>query len=133
MKRKLLFILLFLMATPGCVPVDQSKMPPKKGIERLQYNSQAENRISVISSSTVIKRGYNGRLSIRGKPVTSYTIIATYQEGNRILTSRRTGTTDKNGLLEWSWRVGKKTSPGTYPLIITGGGDTYSTYYTVTR
>ena len=39
---------------------------------------------------------------------------------------------DENGLVTWKWRVGSRTTPGTYTITVTGGGDTLETVFVVT-
>ena len=104
MYKKLISIIIVILCLSGCTALQKSNLPPADKFSKLEYNPEALRRIKLQNSLSSIKRGYNGSINIKGMPGTSYTITATYREGNKILTARETRTAGSDGQVNWRWR-----------------------------
>ena len=89
--------------------------------------------IKLLNIKTPVKLGESGSLSIQGKPDTRYTITAVYNNSTRTMTASAAKQSGTDGTVGWTWVVGKDTIPGTYAVMITGGGELLTTAYTVAR
>ena len=92
----------------------------------------SSSSISLTSEAGTVGRGKNATLSIKGKPNTAYTLSVQYKSGSSKATNVGTKTSDANGNASWTWKVGTNTTPGSHPIIVTGGGQTYRTSFTTT-
>lgn len=81
--------------------------------------------------SSTVSPGEYAYVSIQGKPNTDYSITVTYKSGASTADGLYTKTSDSNGNVSWEWKVGTRTSSGTYPIRISGGGQTISESFTV--
>lgn len=90
------------------------------------------DRLSLVSMSQSVSANSKATVRVRGIPGTSYSIAVYYSSGP----SSAKGLTDKtastDGIVEWTWRVGPKTKPGQYRIVISGGGETLELKFTVT-
>jgi hypothetical protein len=89
--------------------------------------------ITLLHVKSPVQAGDKGSLSIAGKPDTVYTVKATYNSSAGALTSTASGYSGIDGRVSWVWNVKRDTLPGTYQLIISGGGKELRSSYTVTR
>lgn len=87
--------------------------------------------IKVISQTYSGNKGTTAYIKIKGKPNTSYSIKVKYDSGNSKASGLIIKTSDNSGYVNWSWTIGTRTNSGTYPIIIQGGGDTITAYFTV--
>jgi hypothetical protein len=87
--------------------------------------------IIVTSVTSNVDPGQTASVSIQGSPNTDYSISVRYKSGNSTAAGLKTKMSDSNGNVSWSWEVGAKTSSGTYPITISGGGTSTSTEFTV--
>lgn len=95
--------------------------------------SDSDAGITVQGVRSPVRQGDNGSLSIQGAPDTNYTVTATYNNSRGTVTASSTGLTDAGGRLTWVWYVKRDTIPGTYRLVVSGGGKMITSSYTVTR
>jgi len=91
----------------------------------------AGNGIRLLNIKNPVKRGETGFLSIQGKPSVRYTISAVYNKGGKTFSSAIEKTSGTDGIVSWVWSVSSDTLPGTYNITVTGGGDVFTTAYTV--
>jgi len=89
--------------------------------------------IVLSSIKTPVKKGDTGSLSFRGKADTQYTITGVYRNSNDVMTSTVVRQSDADGFVDLSWNVAEDTVPGTYGIMITGGGEQLTVSYTVTE
>ena len=89
--------------------------------------------IKLLSIKTPVKLGQSGSLSIQGKSYTQYTITAVYNNSVRTMTASAGKQSGADGKVGWTWDVDRDTIPGTYAVMITGGGELLTTAYTVAR
>lgn len=89
--------------------------------------------IILLDIKTPVRQGETGSLSIQGKPNTQYTVTAVYNNSTGTITTTSAKRTGSDGKLSWTWNVSRDTMPGTYGLMITGGGKMLTAAYTVSR
>ncbi len=70
-------------------------------------------------------------ISITGIPNTEYHISVFYHSGESTAAGLESNTSDANGNISWTWKIGGKTTPGTYHATIVGGGETIIVDFTV--
>ena len=70
-------------------------------------------------------------VGINGKPNTEYDINVYYSSGVSSAQGLENKTSDENGYVSWSWKVGTNTKPGDYYLDIIDGGETLTIYFTI--
>ena len=88
--------------------------------------------LDILSVSSPIGGGQNATLSAKGKPNTAYDIKVVYSSGESSAKGLEDKTSDANGNVSWTWKVGAKTKPGTYTITVKGGGETDTIKITVT-
>lgn len=87
--------------------------------------------LSVISWPKTISRNETGAVEIQGKPNTTYTIQVYYKSGASTADGLEAKISDDNGYAFWTWKVGGRTSAGTFRIVISGGGESKTVYFTV--
>ena len=88
--------------------------------------------LDILSVTSPIGGGQNATLSAKGKPNTAYDIKVVYSSGESSAKGLEDKTSDANGNVSWTWKVGAKTKPGTYTITVKGGGETDTIKITVT-
>ena len=89
------------------------------------------NSLSIISDLSTVKRGGTGVITIHGAPRTRYNIRTSYNIGNRTVPVMQFRTTDGTGVATFNWIVSMETTPGTYDVSISGGGNTLNSTHIV--
>lgn len=100
-------------------PTPASKQTRASGIEIIEYTD-------------VIGRGEYASIEIKGRPNTDYTCEVRYK--TQMSTAKGLGekTSDSEGYVSWSWKVGTNTSLDYRPTItISGGGDSIRVQFKV--
>jgi hypothetical protein len=91
-------------------------------------------QISLISLTSPIKRGNTASIKIKGATNIVYKIAVKYQSDYSYAEGLGSKKADENGIVEWSWKVGARTSPGEWDITITGDdGSRYQTKFKVTE
>jgi len=80
-----------------------------------------------------IKRGKDGTVVIQGKPNTEYTIRVYYKSGPSTAKGLEAKVSDADGMVTWTWKVSSRTTPGDFKIVVTGGGETVTVFYSVTE
>ena len=93
--------------------------------------SNASTAIQFISTPGTVRRNQTARLRIKGSPNTAYSITVYYNSGPSTASGLYTKTSDSSGYVSWSWRVGGRTSAGTYKIVVSGGGNRQITTFHV--
>jgi len=70
-------------------------------------------------------------VEVRGAPETLYEIAVYYSSGKSKAAGLVDKTSDADGYVSWSWKVGGSTKPGDYQLTVAGGGETLTVTFTV--
>jgi hypothetical protein len=100
-------------ASSATSQIDLNPIKPRKADPRTAVGA------SVQTLSTPVKPGDNSVITVRTKPGASCTIQVVYDE----VVSSDSGLTPKHandfGVVSWSWTVGKRAPPGTWPIGVT--------------
>ena len=96
-----------------------------------QKPTEAPKNIEITNVSSSVSPGEYAYISMQGEPNTDYSITVIYNSGPSTAAGLYTKTSDSNGNVSWEWKVGTRTASGTYPIIISGGGKTCTTEFTV--
>ena len=84
--------------------------------------------------SETVRRGARAFIEIQGAPNTEYTCDVEYKSGPSTADGLGTRTSNGEGIVRWSWKVGSRTSLDYTPTIyISGGGDSISVDFEVTQ
>ena len=130
-NRKGLAIILCLALTfcslLGCSNLQRDDLPDN---ETQQIEEQSSS-IRLVRSPGECYPGETASIKIQGKPNTTYSITVRYNSGNSTASGLYDKTSDSKGNVSWSWKVGTRTSSGTYKIRISGGGENFSTTFTV--
>lgn len=113
-------------------PTFESKtLPPTTPSPTEKIMQIPNDTISVESLTTPVSPGEKATIAIVGKPNTKYSITVRYNSGNSTASGLYDKTSDGQGYVSWTWKVGTRTSPGTYKIRISGGGESFTTTFTV--
>ena len=77
------------------------------------------------------RRNEYATLSISAEPNTKYSISVYYSSGKSSAGGLESKTSDENGNVSWTWKIGGRTNPGTYRVVIEGGGSRIERQITV--
>ena len=94
-------------------------------------SASVEKQEITVTNNAAIPAGSNATISIHGAPNTEYSIAVYYSSGKSKAEGLHAKTSDASGNVSWTWKVGTKTKPGTYKVIIVGGNQTIETSITV--
>ena len=94
---------------------------------------EPEKKIKLKSLTSPVEVNNQATITIEGKANTSYSIEVYYSSGASKAEGLVTKTSDENGIVSWSWKVGGQTKPGTYRIVIKGGGETFEVQFTVVK
>lgn len=109
-----------------------TKKPVKKVVEKHEdKSSQAETTLEFTNVTSSVSAGSFASVSIHGAPNTTYSITVVYNSGISTASGLEDVTSDSNGNASWSWKVGTRTKSGTYPITVSGGGQSESTSFSV--
>ena len=109
-----------------------TKKPVKKVVEKHEdKSSQAETTLEFTNVTSSVSAGSFASVSIHGAPNTTYSITVVYNSGISTASGLEDVTSDNNGNASWSWKVGTRTKSGTYPITVSGGGQSESTSFSV--
>ena len=87
--------------------------------------------ITIIKQPKTVYRNTTATLTVKGTPGVEYTIRVLYTSGASKAQGLEPKTANALGRVSWSWKVGGSTTPGTYVIEVSGGGQTVSTTFTV--
>jgi hypothetical protein len=131
MLHKLLCFVLFLLFIVGCSSNTTLISEPKRTqISRLQTTSSSDE-LKIIRSSTKLKVGDMGFITIQGKPGVRYKIESSFKIGQRVIPVTQWRVTGKNGQATFNWVVSTETAPGNYSAVISGDGKALNVSHTV--
>ena len=91
----------------------------------------AKNKIEVVSITSPISAGSNANIKIKGTPNTLYSITVHYKSGPSTADGLNSKNSDGEGIVEWTWKVGTRTSSGSWKISISSSVDSITTYFTV--
>lgn len=102
--------------------------------EESQEEQQVTYGINIVSLTSPISRGSQASITINTAPNVLCTITVYYKSGPSKAQGLVLKNSDSNGNCTWSWKVGTRTTPGNWRIVLTaeGIGQT-ETYFTVTE
>lgn len=95
--------------------------------------SREPTGISLDYLTTPIKINAKATVRIKGKPDTEYSISVFYSSAASTAKGLEAKISDGDGMVSWTWKVGARTKEGEYRIVISGGGETFTTYFRVTH
>lgn len=100
-----------------------------KTLEKIFNTLQNDTEIN-IANDYKVSPGSKAHIKVQGKPNTKYSISVKYKSGYSEAEGLYSKNSDNLGYVSWNWKVGTKTSEGTYPVTITNE-DTFAceTFY----
>jgi|GEM_PF-162333 len=93
----------------------------------------ANSKISLTGAPGTVQNGSTATLSITGKPNTEYSISVYYSSGASKADGLEAKTSESNGKVSWTWKIGANTKAGTHRIVIDGGGEKIETSITTTK
>jgi len=96
---------------------------------------EQELSLEIVSVTSPIGKGYTATLRAETAPGAYCTITVYYKSGPSSASGLYGKTADSQGNVSWSWKVGTRTTPGSWRIVVTASldGETISqtTYFTV--
>ena len=130
--------------TPSQVQVPSGKSPPQisppsanvPGQETSQSVGTANQiALQIVSVTSPVLADSNATIVIQTVPNAECGITVNYKSGPSKASGLYTKIADSRGKVSWTWKVGSKTTPGTWQIIIQatshGKNATQTTYFTV--
>ena len=96
----------------------------------IEEEQQITYGINVVSLTSPISRGSQASITINTAPNVLCTIAVYYKSGPSTAQGLDPKNSDGNGNCTWSWKVGTRTTPGNWKIVITadGVGQTETTF-----
>lgn len=94
--------------------------------------TKPSTKITLVKLTSPIAHGKTATIEIKGIAKTKYSISVLYSSGYSTAAGLTSKTSDSKGYVTWSWIVGTRTKAGKHLITISGGGQTYNTYFTTT-
>ena len=83
--------------------------------------------VTITKHPGTVRRGATASVAVRTSAKTRCSITVRYKSGPSTAAGLVAKQTDANGRAAWSWKVGTRTTPGSWPVIITCAGVTART------
>lgn len=112
---------------PATVPTTQPETEPTE-TEPVETEYTG---LTVADWSQTVTPGDTGFVTIQGKPGVTYTITVTYKSGPSKAKGLEPKTADEAGTVTWQWKIGSKTSSGTFTITVSGGRERESVSFRV--
>ena len=97
--------------------------------------STGEFSIEIVSVTSPVSPGAYATLKASAPPGAQFTIAVYYKSGRSTAQGLYPKQADMNGDVSWTWKVGTRTTPGSWRIVVTAtyDGETISqeTYFTV--
>jgi endonuclease YncB( thermonuclease family) len=93
--------------------------------------SESDAGLTITQAPGTVSRGATATVAVKTTPGASCSITVIYKSGPSEAQGLSPKQADGAGNVSWSWKVGSSTTPGTWPVIITCGGQTVQTAVTV--
>lgn len=87
--------------------------------------------LEILSLTSPIAAGAIATIVVQGKTGEQYSIIVNYKSGPSTAAGLETKLADASGRISWTWKVGAKTTPGNWGIVISGDGKVANTLITV--
>lgn len=82
--------------------------------------ASAQRRLTVVQVhlTSPVSPGSDATLTVQTLPGAGCTITVHYKSGPSRAHGLVPKTADRQGLVSWTWRVGTRTTPGTWPIVV---------------
>ena len=80
-------------------------------------------KLELVSITSPAARNSEATVKIKGLPNTDYSIAVMYSSGKSGASGLEDKTSDSDGYITWSWKIGGRTNTGSYKIIVTGKSD----------
>ena len=122
-------------ATPTAAPTPtKAPKPTATPAPTAEVSRSRAAGIVIVDYSETVSRGARAFIEIQGAPNTEYTCDVEYKSGPSTADGLGTKSSNGDGIVRWSWKVGSRTSLDYTPTIyISGGGDSISVDFEVTK
>jgi micrococcal nuclease len=74
--------------------------------------------VALVSIASPVHQGNPATLSIKTAPGAACRITVTYKSGPSRAKGLTPKTSDSQGMVSWTWLVGSRTTPGTWPVSV---------------
>lgn len=98
-----------------------------------ETQAPSQEGIQVLVWPETVGQNETATVTIQGLPNTTYSITVNYKSGPSSAQGLEDKTSDGSGQVSWSWKVGGRTSPGTFHITVSGGGETLTLPFTITE
>ena len=104
-------------------PVTEAPKPVTEAPKPVTEAPKPEQVLKITSVTTPVEAGAKATLTIKGKPYTEYNIDVIYKTTASKAQGLENKISSADGTVSWTWKVGNGTTPGTYTIYISGGGE----------
>jgi micrococcal nuclease len=109
---------------PAALPTAE---PPTVAPAAPAATSAPSSGVTITREPGRVRRGATATVAARTTPGTQCSIVVRYKSGPSQAQGLGPKKADARGNVSWSWKVGTRTTPGSWPVVITCGGETAST------
>jgi hypothetical protein len=92
------------------------------------HSAAKTTSIKIVSSSLYVRHGGNAYITIKTTPGATGTIEVDYKSGPSHAQGLYSQHASKSGIITWSWKVGTRTTKGSWPVDITVNNKTIETH-----
>jgi competence protein ComEC len=111
-------------AVPTTIPIPV--VVPPVPLATTVYSS-----LDILSVTSPISQGAIAMLNAKTAPAANCAITVYYKSGPSVANGLENHTADANGNVSWSWKVGSRTTPGSWRIVVSCGGIVKETYFEV--
>jgi hypothetical protein len=83
----------------------------------------AQLSLEVLSLTSPVSAGSNASIRVKTLPGANCTITVHYKSGPSSAAGLEPKAADANGEVSWRWKVGSRTSPGNWRIVVTASHD----------
>jgi hypothetical protein len=118
---------------PSPVPTEvPPTTPPEPTRPPLPTDTPVVATTQFVSVTSPVPHGANATVVVQTASGAQCSITVIYKSGPSEAQGLVPKQADSNGRVSWSWKVGTRTTPGEWPIIVTCGGQTIQTTFRVT-
>lgn len=107
--------------TPSSTPSPTTTLTPPTPTFTVAPSPTATLNLKIVSVTSPVQRGDVATLVAETRPGLQCTITVFYKSGASTASGLEPRTADDNGQISWSWKVGRKTTPGQWRIVVTAG------------
>lgn len=94
-------------------------------------SGEAGTSLTVVNWNSPVRRNATASLTVRGTPDTLYSIRVYYSSGASSAAGLEDKTSDAQGEVSWSWKIGNNTKPGEYRVVVSGSDESLTVYLVI--